>query len=69
MMCPHGQGGLSQCGHFSIKWDGSIFREIVRTSFKDGPYVTLIHVIRIQEEQRRILQTTKLEQQRQLELM
>jgi len=29
MVCPHGQGGLSQCGHFSDKVEvGSIFRDL-----------------------------------------
>jgi len=23
MLCPHGQGGLSQCGHFADKEEGS----------------------------------------------
>jgi len=39
MECPHGQGvcvcggrRLSQCGQ-----GGSVFRDIVRTSFMDGP--------------------------------
>jgi len=41
MVCPHGQGGggLSQCGHFSDKERRSIFRDFVRASFTDGPYV------------------------------
>jgi len=37
MMCPHGQGGFSQCGHFSDKGEGSIFRDFVWTSFMNGP--------------------------------
>jgi len=38
MVCSHGQGrrGLSQCGHFADKGEGSIFRNFVRTSFMDG---------------------------------
>jgi len=42
MVCPHGQGGggLSQCGHFEDKGEGrSIFRDFLRTSFMDGPYI------------------------------
>jgi len=39
MVCPHRQKGrgLSQCGHFSDKGEGSLFRDFVRTSFMDGP--------------------------------
>jgi len=29
------EGGLSQCGHYSDKGRGSIFRDFVRTSFMD----------------------------------
>jgi len=36
MVCPKGEGGLSQCGHFSGK-GVSIFRDFVQTSFMDGP--------------------------------
>jgi len=34
MVCPHGQGGrgLSQCGHFSNKGEGSSCSDFVRTS-------------------------------------
>jgi len=33
MMCQHGQGGLSQFGHFSDKGrEGLIFRDFVRTA-------------------------------------
>jgi len=32
-----GGGVLSQCGHFADKGEGSIFRDIVQTSFMDGP--------------------------------
>jgi len=30
MMCPHGQGGLSQCRYFSEKRRGLIFRDFVQ---------------------------------------
>jgi len=36
MVCPHGQGELSQCGHFADT--GSIFRDFVGTFFMDRPY-------------------------------
>jgi len=36
MVCPHGQRGLNQCGHFSKKGEGSIFHDFVKTSFMDG---------------------------------
>jgi len=29
--------GLSQCGHFAHREEGSIFRDFVRMSFMDGP--------------------------------
>jgi len=32
-----GGGGLSQCGYFSDKVEGSMFRDFVRTSFMDDP--------------------------------
>jgi len=34
MVSPHGQGGLSQCGHIRTRGEESIF---VGTSFMDGP--------------------------------
>jgi len=34
MLCPHGKGGVVQCGQGGR---GSIFRVFVRTSFMDGP--------------------------------
>jgi len=35
MVCPHEQGGLSQCGHFSDKEEGkSVFRDFVWTSLR-----------------------------------
>jgi len=38
LVYPHGQGGLSPCGHFTDKGGrGSIFRTFVQTSFMDGP--------------------------------
>jgi len=40
MVCPHGQGGLSQCGHFVDK-EGVIFCDFVRTFFIDGPLLNL----------------------------
>jgi len=40
MVCPHGQGWFSHCGHFSDK-EGVFFRNFVRTSFMEGPYVVL----------------------------
>jgi len=33
--------GLSQCGHFSDKEEGSVFRDLVWTSFMDNPSVLL----------------------------
>jgi len=38
MLCPHGQEGLSQCGHFSDKKEGrvSFFWDFERKSFLDG---------------------------------
>jgi len=33
---------LSQCGHFTDKGEGSIFRNFVRTSFVDGPYLVVL---------------------------
>jgi len=43
MVCPHGKGGMSQCGHFSDKggW-GQFFRDFVRTSFMDGPLLKTV---------------------------
>jgi len=35
MVCPHGERGSSQCGQGER---GSIFHDIVRTSFMDAPY-------------------------------
>jgi len=39
MVCGHGQEGrgLSHCGHFADKGEGSIFRDFVRTLFMDDP--------------------------------
>jgi len=38
MVCPHGQGGLSQCGPFSDKGRGGlIFYDFVQTSFMESP--------------------------------
>jgi len=38
MVCPHEQGGLSQCGHFAAKGERRvIFHDFVRTPFVDGP--------------------------------
>jgi len=38
MVCPHGQGGrVRQCGHFSDKGEGSIFRDFVWTSIINSP--------------------------------
>jgi len=46
MMCPHGQEGLSQGGHFSDKGGGGQFFEIfVRTSFMDGPYSISLNTV------------------------
>jgi len=45
MVCPHGQGELSQYGHFSNKGEGSIFRDFVWTSFTDDPLLlTYLHI-------------------------
>jgi len=37
MVCLHGQGGLSQCGHLADKGGGSNFRDFVRMSFMTAP--------------------------------
>jgi len=39
MVCPHGQGRLSQWRHFADKGEGLIFRNFVRMSFIYGPKV------------------------------
>jgi len=40
MVCPHGQEGLSQCGHFSDKGEGgSIFRERSLWTASKGPSI------------------------------
>jgi len=31
------EGGLSQCGHYADKGEGSIFRDFMRTSFMESP--------------------------------
>jgi len=36
MVCPHGQWGLSQFGHFLDKGEESIFRDFVRTFLMEG---------------------------------
>jgi len=36
MVCPHGQGGLNQCGYFADNV-GLNFRGFVRTTSIDGP--------------------------------
>jgi len=42
IVCPHGQGVLSRCGHFANK-GGSIIGDFVRTSFMDGPTAPYFH--------------------------
>jgi len=46
-LCLHGQGGrrLSQCGHFSVKGEGSIFRDFMRASFNGRPLTTILCLI------------------------
>jgi len=36
---------LSQFGHFSDKGEGSLFRDFLRTSLKDGPFQKLLSEI------------------------
>jgi len=48
MVCPLGQGGLSQCGHFFGQGErGSIFRDFVPTPFMDGPLEQILLIYSI----------------------